>query len=394
MTNNSFAPVRDNIGIAVDGGGVKGAIVAHGLIELEDQLGTRPLINDPRVKVIAGTSTGAVIAASLAIGMTGQEILDLYEQLGQQVFSKGGRFRPFGATIPLLSRLHLPIGLVRFLDKLPLDIGEFFLYMLLPARYSFDPLRDVMLRQLAKHPAPNTHPTVRELGQFLSGKPHQPRIVMTAVEVAARQTRFIKTTSTDEFADMKLVEAVLASSCIPTFWDPISVPTGDGKRFLVDGGVGNFGNPAEVVARELMHPYADQQVDPNNVTLFSFGTGFLPEEAYRKAANPVTKWWALDWATRSADLFINDALRDASRDVVAQYPGLDFRRFQTTLEKQVAADNFNEIGGILKTLGLQLRERIRLNQHALSAPPGNPFDPEGIQDVNTWATVRASGVAQ
>ncbi|RPI97852.1 MAG: patatin, partial [Chloroflexi bacterium] len=67
--------IRENVGIAVDGGGVRGTIVAHGLIELENILGTRPLINDPRVKVVAGTSTGSLIAAALAIGMTGEEIL-------------------------------------------------------------------------------------------------------------------------------------------------------------------------------------------------------------------------------------------------------------------------------------------------------------------------------
>ena len=38
--------LRKHIGIAIDGGGVRGAIVAHGIIELENILGTRPLIDD------------------------------------------------------------------------------------------------------------------------------------------------------------------------------------------------------------------------------------------------------------------------------------------------------------------------------------------------------------
>ena len=59
MTNDK---PRDNIAIAIDGGGVKGAMVAYGIIELEKYLGLeegQPLISDPRVKVLAGTSTGA-----------------------------------------------------------------------------------------------------------------------------------------------------------------------------------------------------------------------------------------------------------------------------------------------------------------------------------------------
>lgn len=384
--------VRENIGIAVDGGGVKGAIVAHGLIELENLLGVSPLINHPNLRVIAGTSTGAVIAASLAIGMTGQEILDFYVNLGKEVFSKSGRIRPFGVPIPILKQLGLPIGLLRFLDKLPLNLGDFLLYPLLPARYSFDPLRQVMLNELKKRNFLNGNPTMREVGEFLNTKPGKPAIVMTAVEVAARQTRFIKSTSTDEYADMKLVEGVLASSCIPTFWDPIPTPNtgGKSKTYLVDGGVGNYGNPVQSLTREIMHPYSDDKLDPNTVTIFSFGTGFLSNEKYRKAANPVTRWWALDWATRAPDLFINDAIREQSRDVIAQFPGVDFRRFQTSLDRQVAADDFSQIDGILRELGLKLRERIRLNQHALSGPPGNPFDPEGIQDADTWRTIRAT----
>ncbi|NDJ77624.1 MAG: hypothetical protein GYB65_15340, partial [Chloroflexi bacterium] len=47
MTHSAQDSVREHIGIAVDGGGIKGAIVAQGLIELEQKLGVPRLIDAP-----------------------------------------------------------------------------------------------------------------------------------------------------------------------------------------------------------------------------------------------------------------------------------------------------------------------------------------------------------
>ncbi len=52
-------PLRKNTGIAIDGGGIKGLIIARALMSLETELGCKPLINHPQIKILAGTSTGA-----------------------------------------------------------------------------------------------------------------------------------------------------------------------------------------------------------------------------------------------------------------------------------------------------------------------------------------------
>jgi patatin-like phospholipase/acyl hydrolase len=39
--------------------------------------------------LIAGTSTGAIIAAALALGMTVAEVIGHYQKLGREVFLKG-----------------------------------------------------------------------------------------------------------------------------------------------------------------------------------------------------------------------------------------------------------------------------------------------------------------
>src|SRR5688500_9246533 len=187
--------IRQNIGIAIDGGGVRGAIVARGIIELERILGTTPLIDDPRVKVIAGTSTGALICGALAIGMTGQEILTMYQTLGDVIFSKAGRIRPFGKSFPLVGSPTMPLWMLKALTKMG-TVGEVLLFLMMPARYSFDPLRETILKVLKQHPAPNDNPTLAQLREHLHQKAHHPTLIITAVEVLARRTRFLKTSST------------------------------------------------------------------------------------------------------------------------------------------------------------------------------------------------------
>lgn len=376
--------LREHIGIAVDGGGVRGAIVAHGIIELENILGARPLIDDPRVKVLAGTSTGSLIAAGLALGLTGEEILALYTQLGKRAFSQAGTLRPFGARIPLLSRARLPIGTVRALEKLPLSIGEVLLYLLMPARYSFDPLRAIIRETLAKHAVLGADPTLAEVGAYLQAKPNRPTLIITAVEVGARQTRFLKTTPSETYGQMKLADALLASSCIPTYFDPIPIPPPPGARptrWLVDGGVGNFGNPALVVAWEMCEPLSQARgYDPAQVTLYSFGTGYVPTEIYDRAYGMAPRWWALDWAIRATDLFVDDTIREQARNLVAQYRGIDLRRFQVLLDRVVDPDRFDLLDGYLMQKGEQLRRLVRQNRHALRPPDevDQRHDPEQI----------------
>lgn len=69
--------------LSIDGGGIRGIIPLCALVELEKQTGklTRDVFN-----MVAGTSTGAIIAAAVGIGMTAQKTLDLYQTLGSRIF--------------------------------------------------------------------------------------------------------------------------------------------------------------------------------------------------------------------------------------------------------------------------------------------------------------------
>src|SRR5262249_35374980 len=79
-------PLRDNVALAIDGGGIKGLIAAQGLVALEEQLAAGPLIKNPKVKVLAGTSTGALITSAIALGLSAKDIVNVYIASGQAVF--------------------------------------------------------------------------------------------------------------------------------------------------------------------------------------------------------------------------------------------------------------------------------------------------------------------
>lgn len=77
--------------LSIDGGGLRGIIVLVQLVELEKELKV-PICE--RFQYIAGTSTGSIIAVLLSIGMSAQEILDMYVENASKIFKK--RFWKFG----------------------------------------------------------------------------------------------------------------------------------------------------------------------------------------------------------------------------------------------------------------------------------------------------------
>jgi uncharacterized protein len=77
--------------LAIDGGGLLGLIPAEALIQIEQQLnqitGTEKSLCD-RFDLIGGTSTGAILAAGLALGMKAADLADFYLDYGQEIFTK------------------------------------------------------------------------------------------------------------------------------------------------------------------------------------------------------------------------------------------------------------------------------------------------------------------
>ena len=78
--------------LALDGGGIRGILTLQFLQALETSVRAR-FSEETRLcdyfDLIGGTSTGSIIAAGLACGMTVEALQDLYRNIGASVFQTG-----------------------------------------------------------------------------------------------------------------------------------------------------------------------------------------------------------------------------------------------------------------------------------------------------------------
>src|SRR5262244_240775 len=78
--------------LALDGGGIRGVLSLHILGRIEELLIKESKRPDYRLAdyfdYVAGTSTGGIIAAGIALGMSVAEILDFYVRNGAAMFDK------------------------------------------------------------------------------------------------------------------------------------------------------------------------------------------------------------------------------------------------------------------------------------------------------------------
>lgn len=82
--------------LALDGGGVKGAFTAAVLAQLEEDLGSP--IGD-HFDLIAGTSTGGILALGLGLGIPPKQILEFYRQKGPKIFPMTNVFGRMGRSL-------------------------------------------------------------------------------------------------------------------------------------------------------------------------------------------------------------------------------------------------------------------------------------------------------
>lgn len=351
----SMEPFRGNVAIAIDGGGIKGLIIAKALARLEHELGDKPLIEQPSIKVLAGTSTGSLINMGLSVGMTANQIADIYVKFGQDVF-------------PPLTPVWLPETIRKGY--------EFVLMLIHHSLYSSDKLREFLRSAIGEHTG-NPDITLGELNKRLG--PNK-AVIFTAVNITERRTRFIKSYQ-DKWAHWKLWEAALASSVAPVALPVYARKEDDGSvTYYTDGGVGSYGNPAYVAAQEAI---TFQKYAPKDVSVLSFGTGWINAANYERDMGKPTKWLGLDWAMNAPLMVTADATRAQSIDIIDEFgnQNLDFRRFQFPLDKDISSDAYadKQTYELMGRLGDTLGENMINNHYAPNEDP--QYDPEGLWDA-------------
>lgn len=227
--------------LALDGGGIRGVLTLSILKSIEAQL-KQPLWK--YFDYIAGTSTGAIIAAGLARGMSVDELIDFYKSTGTAMFQR-----------------------TKFLERLN-------------SLYRDGPLQQ-QLRQV--------------FGEKTDLKPEHLKTLLLVVTrnvttdspwpiSSNPEARYNVLTRTDCNLCIPLWKLVRASTAAPIYFPPEVIqvdPNDDSKTFVfVDGGVTPYNNPAFLLYRFATDPAYRLQwpAGEKNLLLVSVGTGAAPTE--------------------------------------------------------------------------------------------------------------------
>ncbi|ADB14863.1 Patatin [Pirellula staleyi DSM 6068] len=277
--------------LSLDGGGIRGLMTAIWLQALEDKLGG-PLRD--YFDLIAGTSTGAILACAISAGKKPAEIVSLYKERGMNVFpSRASR---------LWDRLV----------RLPQDGAS-------APKYQPDGLRAELEAVFAD----------MEFGDL-----HVKPTLVTAYDVAARAALVFKNHK-PEHTKLRLVDICLASSAAPTYFPCHVMIVGvDGvhkQRPLVDGGV-VANNPTACAIAEAARFNCDANAKTNglgDLIVASFGTG---ESTRVITAEEATEWGTVEWAKPIVDVLF-DGAADAVDYIASQLIEKDrYFRFQAILD--------------------------------------------------------------
>jgi hypothetical protein len=266
--------------LTIDGGGIRGIIPACALVALEQQLG-KPVREC--FDFLAGTSTGALISASLAAGISASRILDLYTQGSGEIFT--------------------PPQLIAEAKRLV-------------EGYMYDPanIQKILLSELGPAAA-----------WTINDSPI--RLLITATGIDTHPWYFVRDNpkNSGKTGKLGLVDCAIASACAPTYFSPWTIEIDGQATVLVDGGVGVAGNPVYQACVEAF--YYDDGFTLNGTRVVSLGTGFFPTG--NTTPGGLLGW--LDWTVQA----LVDAPEDQQTQLVDRhFPGI-MKRFDWKLPHAV-----------------------------------------------------------
>lgn len=245
--------------LSLDGGGIRGIITLEILIKLENDL-RKKLKQDKNFRLcdyfdyFGGTSTGAIIAAGLSIGMSATELLEFYTKKGKDMFDKSSLLKKWKSLYesgPLLDMLQDTFG-----KDTNMDIANGKFKSLLTV---------VTMNRSTDSPWP------------ISNNP-----------VASYNDK----NRADNNQNIKLYQLIRASTAAPAYFPPETLEwdaRDPSKTFVfVDGGVTPYNNPAFLMYRMATHPSynLNWEKGEDKLLVVSVGTGSAPSAGeYRNLGN-------------------------------------------------------------------------------------------------------------
>lgn len=223
--------------LSIDGGGIRGVFPAHILLCMTQRLG----INiGEHFDMIAGTSTGSIVAAAIACKIDPADVVSLYCEHGPKIFSRRKSFLP-AKYQPAIQALYNSEHLKSILGNIFKDIklGEITIPLLVPA-----------------------------------------------TDIGNGGVHVFKSGYSKEFTrdkDVLLRDAILASCSAPTYFNPMKFK----EYLLADGGL--WANNPSLAA--VIDAQRRLNIELSNIRILSMGTG-LAKTCYGVEANK--KWGLLN----------------------------------------------------------------------------------------------------
>lgn len=261
--------------LSLIGGGIRGAFITSYLRELEQRLG-RPIAEC--FDLIAGTSTGAIVAAGLALGMSAEEINQFYVDYGARIFTPRPPYVAKG-----LMRLIFPLANWIFQRKTGGSLDAAF-----RARFCPDALQTAFDEGY-------TDRTMKSI-DFT-------RLIIPAVNLSRGQPHMFRSRHLpigvgDQ--DTKVSDVVIAATAAPTYFPHREI----GGDAYIDGGLWAV-DPSLLAFAEAMRIQQfctregiDQSYSTKDIHLLSIGTG----RAQFSLKPPGSDAGLLFWAPRVADV--------------------------------------------------------------------------------------------
>lgn len=288
--------------LSIDGGGIRGIIPALALLKLEQTTG-RPARET--FSFVAGTSTGALLAAAVAAGIPAERIVHIYKNRLKDIFTPG---KPWSEM----------------------------------RRYTAG----------YRYAAANLNRTLtEEFGAQAEWKVNDSPIdlLLTAKGLSdGRPWYFVKDNPNNAGTTgrLRMLDCATASAAAPTYFDPwpMAAPV-NGK--LVDGGVGVTGNPVYQACVEAFCYSPGYR--PEETTVISFGTGRFTR---RSDPHAITSWLA--WIV---DALLSAPGEQQTEIVARHFPVAAFYRLEPELPKEIDMDDIGRIGELEQT-GLAFAAKV------------------------------------
>lgn len=297
--------------LSIDGGGIRGLLPAITLAEIERRT-ARPVSDC--FDLIAGTSTGGILALGLAMRRAGDpqftasELVDIYETHGARIFPHS-----------LLRELTSVAGLTA-------------------ARHSAYGLESVLREYLGDTP-------LREA---------RTRVLLTAYDLQNRRPIFFKSWRS-KYNRVLMRHAARATSAAPTYFQPTEMRVGGDLVPLVDGGVFINSPPVSAYA-EAVRIFPEER----DFLLVSLGTGKLTRAiSFEQAAD----WGKLQWASPLIDC-IFDGVADAADYQMRKILDASYFRFQGPLT-HASDDLDNASPENIAALKADARELVRCHDREI-----------------------------